>query len=69
MLRGLETLLFTAEVDKYKFADVFNFYCGDLNAESSVTQCHVLHSNLPAEVQNEKGEVKLKAIVKILAVP
>ena len=54
MFCRLETLLFTAEVDKDKFADVFTFYGGNLNAESLVTQLHVLHSNLPAEVEMRK---------------
>ena len=53
MLCRLETLLFTAEVDKDKYADVFTSYDGDLKAENLVMQLHVLHSNLPAEVQNE----------------
>ena len=45
---------------------MFTLYGSDFNTECLATQLRVLHSNLPLDVQNEKGGVKLRSITRFL---
>jgi hypothetical protein len=62
----LEAMLCNAEVNLSEFDDVLRLYGNDFNQERLATQLRVLHTNLPSEIENEKGGVKLKSIVKFL---
>ena len=48
------------------FDGVLRLYRNDFNKDHLATQLHVLCSNLPSEVENEKGGAKLKSIIKLL---
>ena len=62
----LEAMLCNSEVNLSDFDDVIRLYGNDFNQDRLATQLRLLHTNLPSEIQNEKGGAKLKSIVKFL---
>ena len=64
-LSRLECLLCDAEANLDDFSDL-SLYGTDLDKDRLATQLCVLHSNIPKEINDEKGRMKLKSIIKFL---
>ena len=63
-LRRLEELLCDAKANLDDFGDLVSLY--GMDKDRLATQLRVLHSNIPKEIENEKGGMKLKSIIKYL---
>ena len=65
-LSRLEKLLCAAKAKLDDFDDLLHLYDSDLNKDRLATQLWVLHSNIPNDIKNEKGGMKLKSIMNFL---
>ena len=54
-----------AEVDLNKYDDVLVLYKDDFERDRLESQLHILHSNLPREIEEETGGTKLKTLVRL----
>ena len=66
VLCKLENLLCNSHDYLNKYDDVFTLYGDNLDQQVLATQLHVLHCNLPSELQTEKNGKNIKGIVKFL---
>ena len=65
-LSRLEKLLCDAKANLDDFDDLLRLYDSDFNKDRLATQLCVLHSNIPKDIKNEKGGMKLKSIINFL---
>ena len=66
ILCRLEELLCDAKANLEDFDDILSLYGNDLDKDRLATQLSVLHHNIPKEIENEKGGIKLKIIINFL---
>lgn len=59
-------MLCTGNANLSEYDEIFQVYSDDLDRRLLVTQLHLLHSNLPNELQQETNGRKIKGIVKYL---
>lgn len=65
-LQKLEELLCDSKANLDNFENILSLYAKDLNREHLSTQLCTVHSNLPEEIESERGGMKLRCIVKYL---
>ncbi len=63
ILGRLESVLCDTEVDLNNYDDVLALYKDDFERDRLESQLHILHSNLPREIEQETGSTKLKSLV------
>lgn len=64
ILGRLESVLCDTEVDLNNYDDVLALYKDDFERDRLESQLHILHSNLPREIEQETGSTKLKSLVR-----